>query len=50
MKPEEYTGEKISSGKYRVLMEELKWTNYFKVDNNNIHFVFLANPNYNYNK
>ncbi len=33
MKPEEYTGEKISSGKYRVLMEELKWTNYFKVDN-----------------
>ena len=33
MKPEEYTGEKISSTKYRVLMEELKWTNYFKVDN-----------------
>ena len=33
MKPEEYTGEKISSGKYRVLMGELKWTNYFKVDN-----------------
>ena len=33
MKPEEFTGEKISSGKYRVLMEELKWTNYFKVDN-----------------
>ena len=33
MKPEEYTGEKISFGKYRVLMEELKWTNYFKVDN-----------------
>ena len=33
MKPEEYTGEKISSGKYRLLMEELKWTNYFKVDN-----------------